>query len=62
MYLMKYTLCNKQYFEKVKTVFNIILSSYRKHVKDPNAILACKRFSEPGKELTSMQTLQPQIN
>ena len=44
IYLMECTLCNKQYFGKAETVFNVRLNNHKKDIKNPNAILACRHF------------------
>ena len=46
IYLIECTLCNKQYVRKAEDAFNIRLKNYRKDIKNPNAVLACRYFQQ----------------
>ena len=39
--------------EKAETVFNIRLNNYREETKNPNAIIACRRFKRQGHNFNS---------
>ena len=50
---MECTLCNKQYLAKAEIAFNIRLENHQKDTKDPNAILPCRHFQQPGHNFNS---------
>ena len=52
-YLMEYTLCNNQYFGKLKRAFNIRLNNHKKYGKYLNATLVCKYFEEVRQKLNT---------
>ena len=45
IYLLQCILCKILYVGKSETAFNIRLNNHRKDIKKPNAIEACKHFS-----------------
>ena len=46
IFFMECTLCNKQHVGKAETSFNIGLNHYRKDVKNPNSVLACRHSQQ----------------
>ena len=50
---MECTLCKTQYIGKTETSFNIRLNNHRSDVSDPNAIPACRRFTQNNHQFKS---------
>ena len=53
IYLMECTLCNKQYVGKAEAAFNIRLNNHSKDTKNPNSVLAYRRFQQQGHKFNS---------
>ena len=50
---MECTLCKTQYIGKTETSFNIRLNNHRSDVSDPNAIPACRCFTQNNHQFKS---------
>ena len=48
IYLLECSICITQYVGKSKTPYHIRLNNYRKDIKNPSVILACKHFNSPN--------------
>ena len=57
IYLLECIMCKIQYVGKPETSFDIRLNNYRKDIRKPNAIEACKHFNNNEHTLSKQEDL-----